>query len=113
MNEPNSESYLNRFNIFSEDEISFDAEDHIFQVSEANGPSYEFDDPNFNIVEYRSNFVVRWEYIPGSVLFLVWANNGSISNQDQNNSFRDLSSQFNNLESTNTFLIKYTYRFVL
>lgn len=113
VHEPNSENYLNRFNIYSEEEISFETEDNVFQISEIGGLSYEFDNPNFNVVEYRSNFVVRWEYIPGSVLFLVWANNGSISNQDEDNRFRNLSSQLRDLESTNTFLIKYTYRFIL
>ena len=75
--------------------------------------TYSFGNPDFNIVEFRSNFVVRWEYIPGSVVFLVWSNNGSTFNQDRNNSFSNLGSQFNNLEATNTFLIKYTYRFIL
>ena len=112
--EPNSESYSDRFRLYTNEEISFDSEENVFEVAESSrNDTYSFGNPDFNIVEFRSNFVVRWEYIPGSVVFLVWSNNGSTFNQDRNNSFSNLGSQFNNLEATNTFLIKYTYRFIL
>jgi hypothetical protein len=29
--------------------------------------------PDFNVRQFRSNVVLRWEYRPGSTLFLVWA----------------------------------------
>ncbi|MCR4438831.1 MAG: DUF5916 domain-containing protein [bacterium] len=31
------------------------------------------DNPNFNFRQFRSNLVLRWEYRPGSTLFLVWS----------------------------------------
>ncbi|MDH3225384.1 MAG: DUF5916 domain-containing protein, partial [Gemmatimonadota bacterium] len=31
-----------------------------------------FDDQNFNVRSLVGNAVVRWEYRPGSTLFLVW-----------------------------------------
>ena len=31
-----------------------------------------FDEPNFNSRFLRGNAVLRWEYRPGSTLFLVW-----------------------------------------
>ena len=114
VHEPNSESYDSRFKQYSKNEILFNEAENVFEVSETGlNETYEFDNPDFNVVEYRSNFVVRWEYIPGSVLFLVWANNGSVSNQSKENSFGDLGREFNNLQATNTFLIKYNYRFIL
>jgi hypothetical protein len=37
------------------------------------GPdAYEFADPNFNATFFRSNLVLRWEWRPGSTIFLVW-----------------------------------------
>ena len=112
--QPNSENYLNRFSLFTDDELTFDPEENVFQVAErSRNDTYEFDNPDFNVVEFRSNFVVRWEYIPGSVLFLVWSNNGSLRDQDVNNNFQNLTHRFRKLEATNTFLIKYTYRFIL
>jgi hypothetical protein len=32
-----------------------------------------FGRPDFNFKQFRSNAVLRWEYRPGSTLFLVWA----------------------------------------
>lgn len=41
---------------------------------DASGPSPTFtvDNPNFNFRSLRGNAVLRWEYRPGSALFLVW-----------------------------------------
>ena len=35
-------------------------------------PSFRFDNPDFNYRSFRGNAVLRWEYRPGSALFLVW-----------------------------------------
>lgn len=35
-------------------------------------PEFSFSDPDFNVREFRMNAVLRWEYRPGSTLFLVW-----------------------------------------
>jgi hypothetical protein len=40
---------------------------------DADGRAERFDDPDFNVRQLRSNAVLRWEYRPGSTLFLVWA----------------------------------------
>ena len=103
----------NRFIAISDDWIS--SSDGYYQVDE-NGDQitdYAFNDPDFNVIQWRSNMVIRWEYIPGSTLFLVWSNNGSSFDQSENNRFQDLRGQLGSLKGTNTFLIKYTYRFVL
>jgi hypothetical protein len=34
---------------------------------------YSFGDPDFNVRDFNSNLVVRWEYSPGSSLYLVWS----------------------------------------
>jgi hypothetical protein len=45
----------------------------------AGGPAAgeEIDDPNFSLASLRGNAVLRWEYSPGSTLFLVWTQNRS------------------------------------
>ncbi|MGL1887192.1 MAG: carbohydrate binding family 9 domain-containing protein [Reichenbachiella sp.] len=113
--ETNHSEYDNRFQTIDDNDIAYFVPDNgnsPYYVIEDN-TDYQFDDPDFNIVEFRSNFVMRWEYIPGSTLFLVWSNNGSYFGQEDNNDFSDLSQELTNLEGTNTFLIKYTYRFIL
>jgi hypothetical protein len=73
---------------------------------------YKFNQPDFNFGQFRSNMVVRWEYIPGSTVFLVWTQelNGAFYNN--NPGHRDYSFDFSE-KAHNIFLIKYTYRFVL
>lgn len=115
VDQPSSEAYDRRFTMYENAEIMFDKENQEYQVFETGGevPDYTFSNPNFNMVQFRSNFVMRWEYIPGSTLFAVWSSNGSYFDQSQGNSFRDLSNQLTDLSGSNTFLIKYTYRFIL
>ena len=36
------------------------------------GDSFTIRDPDFNVRSFRSNVVLRWEWRPGSTLFLVW-----------------------------------------
>ena len=36
---------------------------------------FTFEEPNFRVVSFRTNAVVRWEFRPGSTLFLVWQQN--------------------------------------
>ena len=43
-------------------------------VSEAtrSAQAFSFDNPDLNVTSLRGNAVLRWEYRPGSTLFLVW-----------------------------------------
>ena len=36
------------------------------------GATFEFDDPDFNFKSLRLNAIFRWEWRPGSALYLVW-----------------------------------------
>ena len=115
VNLPNAENYWERFQMFEDDQLHFNEAEGIWEVFETRShePDHTFDDPDFVSLQFRSNFVMRWEYIPGSILFLVWSNNGSGSNLDNSDNFGDLVQGLRSLSGTNTFLIKYTYRFIL
>ncbi len=53
-------------------------ENEIYRIIEPdNSLNYEFDNPDFNIKEFLSNLVFRWEYRPGSFIYLVWSQNRS------------------------------------
>jgi hypothetical protein len=69
---------------------------------------YSFDLPDFNFKQFRSNLVVRWEYLPGSLLYLVWSQGRTDSNAygdfSFNRDFRDLFS----ITPDNVFLIKFS-----
>ena len=64
----------------------------------------------FNFQEFRSNVVFRWEYRPGSTLFLVWSQGREAeSDVEGTESFRgDLRDLFSQ-RANNTFLVKVSY----
>ncbi len=74
---------------------------------------YEIEDPDFSFVQFRSNLVVRWEYIPGSEIFLVWSQGVTGSGDPLDSLGRSLDSQILDQKMDNTFLIKATYRLIL
>jgi len=37
--------------------------------------AFSFESPDFNVFSFRSNLVVRWEWLPGSTLFAIWQQN--------------------------------------
>jgi hypothetical protein len=68
------------------------------------------DPGGFNFKEFQSNIVFRWEYRPGSTLFLVWnegrQGNASVEGgKDFQGDVRDLM----RLHPANTFLVKLSY----
>ncbi|HEX5004927.1 MAG TPA: DUF5916 domain-containing protein [Gemmatimonadales bacterium] len=40
-----------------------------------NGQVFQLTNNNFNVLSYRSNLVLRWEWRPGSALFFIWQQN--------------------------------------
>lgn len=72
---------------------------------------YSFSDPNFSFAQFRSNLVLRYEYRPGSEIYLVWSQGISDSGLPRSNLFQGMREQIFNNSSENTFLIKMTYRF--
>jgi hypothetical protein len=64
----------------------------------------------FNFKAFQSNVVFRWEYRPGSTLFVVW-NQGreGFLGAEGNNSFQDDFRDLLRLHPSNTFLVKAAY----
>ena len=72
-------------------------------------PAYEFSNPDFNFTSLRGNAVLRWEFKPGSIVYLVWTQSRS-----DNETFGDF--QFNrsldkliSTRADNIFMLKFTY----
>ncbi|MBM3435172.1 MAG: carbohydrate binding family 9 domain-containing protein [Bacteroidetes bacterium] len=109
---PVADNYNDRFHIFSESEILYraDADSYDFDEDSDGNWDYSIENPNFNFFEFRSNLVVRWEYIPGSTLYLVWSQGRSDSNElgifDFDKNFNDLWT----VVAHNVFLIKASFR---
>jgi hypothetical protein len=71
---------------------------------------YSFGRPDFNFGQFRSNMVMRWEYIPGSTFFLVWTRERNGAFYDSHSEHKDYSFNFDQ-KGHNIFLLKFTYRF--
>lgn len=76
---PSAASYDDRWALYSGSQIRADAGNENFFIDETGIGSidYEFENPDFNMREFLSNLVIRWEYKPGSAFYLVWSQNRS------------------------------------
>jgi len=70
-----------QFNAYPDPSATPDPDRIVVDPDGEAGPAsgQEIDDPNFSLASLRGNAVLRWEYSPGSTLFLVWAQNRSDS----------------------------------
>ncbi|MEQ1746408.1 MAG: DUF5916 domain-containing protein [Saprospiraceae bacterium] len=111
---PLAEEYDARFHRFTDQEIT--AANDAFSVDENRdgATDYTFSKPDFNFIQFRSNLVVRWEYIPGSELFLVWSQGATPDayNDLDTPLVRSLFDNVFDAQPTNIFLVKATYRFL-
>lgn len=102
-----------RVTLYDQDQISFADDEYSVDEDRDGNVDYTISDPDFAFVQFRSNLVLRWEYIPGSEIFLVWSQGITGDGNPSDDLFRSLDNQILNQQPDNTFLIKATYRFVL
>ncbi len=111
---PMATGYHDRFSVYAPDHISYDNVNDVYNISEEGGMTtdYSFSKPDFNVRVFLSNLVLRWEYNPGSSVYLVWSQTRS------NDDFTGGSLNYNNDMNTlfnqrphNVFLVKFSYRF--
>jgi hypothetical protein len=104
-------SYYERFTQISPANISATANGFSVDDNRDGMPDYGFGNPDFNFGQFRSNMVLRWEYIPGSTFFLVWSKerNGAFYDHRGERAYRfDFAEKGHHI-----FLLKFTYRFAL
>jgi hypothetical protein len=119
---PVADKYHDRFHVYTDGELT--PNDGSNQIDEnLDGTiDYTFDSGDFNVKEFLSNLVLRWEYSPGSSVYLVWSQTRSGYNptgdMDYLNNMGDLFDrklfrEDDNYNLKNVFLIKFSYRFGL
>ena len=99
------------FNVYGENGSTYDPSTGIAYPDGPDGPAAPIDvgNPDFSIGSLRGNAVLRWEWHPGSTVFLVWQHNRS--NSDGNPDF-DPGQSFDNLlqaPADNVLLVKFTW----
>ncbi len=98
--------------VYGEDMGTIREEGESFVVDpDAGGPApeFSFENPDFNFRSLRGNLVFRWEYLPGSTLFLVWTQDRSSTAAIGDFDFgRDVDELFG-AGANHVFLVKATY----
>jgi len=95
--DPMANEYADRFHVYTPQEL-----EHC-----------NIECPDFNVKEFKSNLVARWEYQPGSVVFLVWSQGRSGYDDYGDFSFgRDFKS-LTDTKPRDILLVKFSYRFGL
>jgi len=113
--DPLAEDYTDRFHTFSGGEIEHFKDDNYCYVDENQDdiPDFYIDYPDFNLKEFKSNLVARWEFRPGSIVYLVWSQGRSGYDSYGDLRFgRDFSDLYEE-HPNNIFLVKFSYRFGL
>ncbi|TSA21263.1 hypothetical protein D4R75_06320 [bacterium] len=72
-------------------------------------PGYSFSNPNFSFASLRGNAVLRWEYRPGSALYLVWTQTRSDNEAVGEFRFGRSMNRLWEIKGDNIFMLKFTY----
>jgi hypothetical protein len=112
--DPRAARYQDRWDVFGADRARTDAEGEVTLDLDGDGTvDAELGNPDFRVLSFRSNAVVRWEFRPGSALFVVWQHGRSGFGTDGR---FDLGGGINDLfrsPAEHTFLVKASYWFSL
>jgi hypothetical protein len=111
--EPRAQRFEDRFQTYSSEQVTRDPVSGRYEVRLAGAgqqdPDFTFGNPNFNFRQLRSNAVLRWEYRPGSTLFLVWSQGRSAPDSDGTFRFRHDAAELFDAPATNVFMVKLNY----
>lgn len=110
---PGSKPFTDQFRYFSKDEVA-ELDDNQISLSRTGEgkPDLVINNPDFSLNELRANLVIRWEYQPGSELFLVWNKSFSMTGIPGQRILSDYLNSVRGELQNNVFLLKYTYRFI-
>ncbi len=110
---PKADEFADRFSIYNNKQITCNTDDNEYLIDENTDGStdYKVNNPDFNFKQFRSNLVVRWEYTPGSVLYVVWSQGRTQSDNSRKFSLNEGMSNLFDVKPHNIFLMKFSYRF--
>jgi hypothetical protein len=108
---PSANKYDERFAIFSNPVLNGGS----YSLDENNDflPDYYIDNPDFNFHQFRSNLVAKWEYRPGSFIYIVWSGERTGYTDKPGASIKESFRQLGKVVPENIFLIKLSYWFSL
>lgn len=84
-----------------------------YDMTDGSSETYSFHNPDFKYQQFSSNLVARWEFRPGSTLYLVWNSSKFSYKYSDDYSVTNTYKDIFNVGSSNVFMIKFNYWFSL
>jgi hypothetical protein len=106
--DPHADAYADRFHVLADGDITYDPDANRYDVSEGGAP-YSFANPDFSFREFRSNLVTRWEFKPGSTMYVVWSQGRTAAIDQWDDSLSHSLDRLWATPSANVFLVKFSY----
>lgn len=113
--DPHAGTFNERYRLFDTEGIKYDEADNVWNI-DANldgSNDYSFSNPDFNFRQFRSNLVLRWEYLPGSTLYFVWSQGRTSTDIKGLFSYENDTRELFRTVPHNVFLLKFSYWFSL
>jgi hypothetical protein len=109
--DPRAARFADRFRVYAPSQIrSLSSTDELEIDRDGDGAfDFRIDDPNFDTKQFRSNAVLRWEYRPGSTVFVVWSQDRTLDEDDGLLSVREDARRLFGTMPTNVLLVKVSY----
>ena len=109
--DPRADAYSNRFDPLGSDRLvrSEDGETLDINVNRDAVVDISLSNPDFRVVSLRTNAVLRWEFSPGSTLFLVWQQSRRDYTQVGRLNFGDAFGDVFTAAGTNVLAMKLAY----
>jgi hypothetical protein len=112
--DPKADEFTDRYHVFTQEQITL--EEDYYGIDEDTDGTYDYDIgiPDFNVDEWLSNLVIRWEFLPGSTAYLVWSQSRDFySPSGEFEVWDNMKNLFTDKKANNIFLVKLSYRFGL
>lgn len=108
-------TFRERYHTFTPDELDYNATNNGYSVdmNSDNTDDFAFGNPDFNFRQFRSNLVVRWEYLPGSTVYLVWSQGRTSTDSNGMFSYGSDMKDLFKITPHNVFLLKFSYWFAM
>ncbi len=110
--DPRATHFQDRFEEYTDSQIRYDESSGQYLIFESGGNTadYSFFNPDFNVKEFLSNLVLRWEYSPGSTLFFVWSQTRDHYMRDGHFDFQNNVNELFSDKAHNVFMLKLSCR---
>ena len=103
--------YNDRIHLYNSSELKLTDNSYTAIENGNSSSAITFDNPNFKDFAFLSNLVFRWEYVPGSTVYLVWSQNRYDSDSMAQFNFGKDFSNIYKVYPHDVFMIKFSYRF--